>query len=132
MQAQGVNVHVWVYSSYVHIHPQIFTKMFVLVHYCHRNFSFKSNNDPIFCCRDIYKMKISFCNHQFSMYFSHFHRYALQKFFKCRLLRIGYGILGSLISKWTKLRINLTHSPSYQLISILCDKCISLLNTLYT
>ena len=58
-----------VYNSCTCVRTRIFTKIFVGVHYWHKNLSLKFHKDPSFCCGDICKSILTFENHQLSMYF---------------------------------------------------------------
>ena len=50
-----VYARVHVFSSYMRIYAQIFTKFFLVVYYAIISLSFKFHEDPIFRCWDIWK-----------------------------------------------------------------------------
>ena len=52
--------HMHVFASCVCVCTQIFTKIFVVVHYSVMSFSLKFHKDPIFRCGDICKIERCF------------------------------------------------------------------------
>ena len=58
-----------VYASCACVRTRILTKIFVGVHYKHKNLILKFHKDPCFGCGDICKSILTFENHQISMYF---------------------------------------------------------------
>ena len=70
------NARAPVYASCARMCAWIFMKNLVIICNCLINISFKFHKDPSFSCRDICKTILTFENHQFSMYFAYFHRFA--------------------------------------------------------
>ena len=58
-----------VYASCACVRTRILTKIFVGVHYKHKNLILRFHKDPSFRCGDICKSILTFENHQISMYF---------------------------------------------------------------
>ena len=87
-----------VYASCACVRTRILTKIFVGVHYKHKNLILKFHKDPSFRCGDICKTVLTFKSHQFSMYFPCFHRHP-SKVFKDGELLNSYGIFWKLVIK---------------------------------
>ena len=73
------NVRAHVYASCARVCARISTKNLVIILYYLIDISLKFHKDRSFRCGDICKTILTFKNHQFSMYFSYFHRNAPQK-----------------------------------------------------
>ena len=73
------NTRVHIYASWVCVCAQIFTKNLLIILYYLMNVSLKFHKVQSFRCRDICKTILTFKNHQFAMYFTHFNIFAPRK-----------------------------------------------------
>ena len=69
------NARAHVYASCVRVCARIFMKNLLISPYYVMNVSLKFHKNPSFRCEDIFKTIVTFKNHQFSMYYSYFHKY---------------------------------------------------------
>ena len=73
------NARVSVFYLCTRVHAWIIIKILVVDHYYHMTLSLKFLKKQSFGCRDVCKTIFAIKNHQFSMYFAHFHSFSPPK-----------------------------------------------------
>ena len=80
------------------------------------NSNFKFHKNPSSRCGEILKTILAFKNHQFSLYFAYFHRYAPPKSSKMENYQMIIKIFGNKILKCSNLMDKKTPVPAYRLL----------------